>query len=131
MEIVSPASPANGVASTSLPAIDPVLVVEHLAEVLKVTLGATRKDLESLGSLLSKSRYSETVSRCTRFATESQLALYVQKDVVDQPDGVVDISGQYCILYHSIFTNIYSQNPYLIAIHLRMISRPCHPRLLR
>lgn len=72
---------ANGVTSNGFTTIDPVLVVEHLAAVLEITLGATRRELESIGSLLSKARYFDTVQRCTRFATESQVALYVQKDV--------------------------------------------------
>jgi dynein heavy chain 1 len=93
----SPASPANGVASNPFPTIDPTLVVEHLVALLHITLGATRRDLENIGSLLSKSRYADTVQRCTRFATESQVALYVQKDVILEADsdleGTVDDSG--------------------------------------
>jgi dynein heavy chain 1 len=91
--VTSPASPSpNGVATSAFPTIDPNLVVEHLAAVLEITLGASRKDLENVGSLLSKARFSETVQRCTRFATESQLALYVQKDVAtaDGSDGSLD-----------------------------------------
>lgn len=86
----------NGVASSSLPSIDPILIVEHLVAVLEVTLGATRKELESVGSLLSKSRYSDTVQRCTRFASESQTALYVQKDVVAEngSNGAADSPGR-------------------------------------
>jgi dynein heavy chain 1 len=33
-----------------------------------------------VGSLLHKSRYSETISRCTRFASDTQNVLYIQKD---------------------------------------------------
>lgn len=95
----SPATPStNGAATGGLPTIDPTLIVEHLVAVLEIALGATRRELENVGSLLSKARYSDTVLRCTRFATESQLALYVQKDValVDGLDGVVDASSMYC-----------------------------------
>ena len=96
---VSPASPSpNGVASSPFPPIDPTLVVEHLAAVIETALGATRKELENVGSLLSKARYSDTVQRCTRFATESQLVLYVQKDIVlEAKDGLhvaADASGK-------------------------------------
>jgi dynein heavy chain 1, cytosolic len=96
--VAAPASPApNGVASNPFPTIDPILVVEHLAAVLEITLGATRRELENFGSLLSKARYSDTVQRCTRFATESQVALYVRKDVVSEGEdglqGVADVPG--------------------------------------
>lgn len=97
MESLSPASPStNGLATGAFPTIDPNVVVEYLAQVLEITLGAKRKDLENAGSLLSKARYSETVQRCTRFATESQVALYVQKDIAagDGLNGDVDASGK-------------------------------------
>lgn len=82
MEVTSPTGPAtNGLATAAFPTIDPNLVVEYLSSVLQSTLGASRRELENVGSLLSKSRYSDTVQRCTRFATESQAALYVQKDL--------------------------------------------------
>ena len=89
MEVTTPGaarpSGTNGLATYQT--IDPLLVIEHLAAVLEIALGATRRELESVGSLLSKSRYSDTVQRCTRFATENQTALYVQKEVV-LPDGL-------------------------------------------
>ena len=96
--VTSPASPStNGLATGAFPTIDPNVVVEYLASVLEITLGAKRRDLESAGSLFSKARYSETVQRCTRFATESQVALYVQKDIAagDSLNGDVDASGMW------------------------------------
>jgi dynein heavy chain 1 len=88
--VSSPVSPStNGVATSHFTTVDPTLVVEHLAKLIEANLGATRKELESIGSLLSKSRYSETVQRCARFASESQVALYVQKDLVGRTeDGI-------------------------------------------
>ncbi|TVY72993.1 Dynein heavy chain [Fusarium oxysporum f. sp. cubense] len=86
MEVTSPAVPspgasANGVTSSpTFPTIEPERVVEHLASVCEVALGATRDELEQVGSLLHKSRYSETISRCTRFASDTQNVLYIQKD---------------------------------------------------
>lgn len=94
MEVVSPGT--NGVPSTnSLTSVDPTLVVKHLSDVLEVTLGASRVDLEASGSLLSKSRRSDTIQRCTRFASESQVALYVQKDLVsaDQANSTNGVNG--------------------------------------
>lgn len=83
----------NGVAATPFAAVDPVRVVDHLAVLLEAALGATRKELEAPGSLLSKARYADTLQRCTRFAVDAQVALYVQKDLVPTDtaeDGEVD-----------------------------------------
>lgn len=102
MEVVSPG--ANGVPSTnSFTSIDPNLVVQHLSHVLQVTLGASTVDLEAPGSLLSKSRRSDTIQRCTRFASESQVALYVQKDAVsaDQANGTNGIKGSSGMSYRT------------------------------
>jgi dynein heavy chain 1 len=98
METVAPPgsqSPSTNGVPTGFPTVDPNIVVEYLASVLEITLGAKRKDLENAGSLLSKSRYAETVQRCTRFATESQVALYVQKDIAvgETANGDVDTLG--------------------------------------
>lgn len=75
--------------------IDPLIVVEYLASVLEITLGATRKELENHGSLLSPDSRSHTVQRCSRFASENQVALYVTKDIASAGglDGVIDDSS--------------------------------------
>jgi dynein heavy chain 1 len=94
--VTSPAaSPSTN--GGGFPPIDALVVVDYLASVLQITLGAARKDLENVGSLLSKARLAETVQRCQRFATESQVALYVQKDIAagDGFDGVMDASSIY------------------------------------
>ncbi|KAF5247463.1 hypothetical protein FAUST_700 [Fusarium austroamericanum] len=79
--VLSPGASANGVTSPpTFPTVEPERVVEHLASVCEVALGATRDELEQVGSLLHKARYSETVSRCTRFANDTQNVLYIQKD---------------------------------------------------
>lgn len=83
---VSPAaaaqgSAANGMSATSFTSIEPERVVEHLAAVCQIALGATQQDLEQYGNLLHKSQYNETISRCTRFANEAQNVLYIQKDI--------------------------------------------------
>ncbi|EEY14801.1 dynein heavy chain [Verticillium alfalfae VaMs.102] len=83
MEVASPQSPgANGVAAAPFPTIDPVRVVEHLVSACEIALGATREDLEASGSLLHKSRYTDTIQRCNRFATDVQTTLYIQKDII-------------------------------------------------
>jgi dynein heavy chain 1 len=96
MEVTSPSPSANGANGlAAFPTIDLNLVVEYLASVLEITLGASRRDLECIGSLLSKSRHADTVQRCTRFASEAQVALYVQKDITagDGLDGVIEESS--------------------------------------
>lgn len=83
MEVASPGQGANGhtLSSTAASIIDPNVVVQHLVDLLEITLGASTEDLEATGSLLSDSKKLDTVQRCTRFASESQVALYVQKDI--------------------------------------------------
>lgn len=82
----TPGAAANGVNGNPFVAIDPNVVVEHLASMLEAALGATRDELEAPGSLLSKSRYSDTVQRCTRFASDAQVSLYIQKDLASTPE---------------------------------------------
>lgn len=82
---------ANGIhpSNPTPPSIDPQIIVDHLAKVLNVTLGASEQDLRSTGSLLSPAKLPDTLQRCTRFALETQEAIYVQKDILDtnQLDG--------------------------------------------
>jgi dynein heavy chain 1, cytosolic len=91
---------ANGIAPTSpLPTIEPTLLIEYLVELLQITLGSSRKELESPGSFLAKSRYSESVSRCSRFAAESQVALYIAKDAIsNEINGDAEGSGMFTSL---------------------------------
>ena len=84
MEMLSP-STLNGVAASIPPSTaDPLQVLEHIAALIQTTLGVARKELEAVGSLLSKTKHSETLSRCARFASESQVALYAQKDLIEE-----------------------------------------------
>ena len=133
MEVTSPASPAtNGLATAAFPTIDPNLVVEYLSSVLQSTLGASRRDLENVGSLLSKSRYSDTVQRCTRFATESQAALYVQKDLAG--GGGLDGDGETSSMLYTcpflMLANLWVQtrSP-IITLSLRTFPSPRRRRL--
>ena len=94
MEVASPGQGVNGHApsSATLSIIDPDSVVRHLVDLLEVTLGASTGDLEGPGSLLSDAKRQDTVQRCTRFASESQVSLYVQKDLASAkiPPGVLN-----------------------------------------
>lgn len=93
----APGTPANGTGvnganavnnvngSSPLITMDPARVVEHLAQLLEAALGATREELEAPGSLLSTARYSDTLQRCTRFANDALVSMYIQKDIIATP----------------------------------------------
>ena len=95
MEVVSPGANGHVQSSTTPGAIDPDAVIRHLADLLEVTIGASREDLERHGSMLSVGKRNDTIQRCTRFATEPQVALYVQKTTREsqQINGDQSISG--------------------------------------
>ncbi|KAI9679439.1 MAG: hypothetical protein M1817_005461 [Caeruleum heppii] len=89
-----PSSASAASSSTAVfPTINPTLVVDYLRELLVIALGASTHDLEASRSLLSKARFSDTVQRCTRFASEAQVVLYVQKDrsAVESVNGTHDL----------------------------------------
>lgn len=96
MEVASPGANGQVPPPNHSNSIDPNLVVDHLVDVLTITLGASRDDLEGPGNLLSRSKRSETIQRCTRFALESQVVLYIQKESVsaDATNGVNGTSGK-------------------------------------
>jgi hypothetical protein len=81
--------PANALSSASttttslITPVSPQVLVEYIVDALKVTLGATRRDLEAPGSLLDDTRYADTIQRCQRFASEPLVAMYVAKDLVE------------------------------------------------
>lgn len=84
MEVTSattPTMPSNGMSTPPFATIEPERVVEHLASICEIALGASRKALEQPGNLLHEARYAETVARCTRFANDAQNVLYIQKDI--------------------------------------------------
>lgn len=79
-----------------LPAFNPIILVDYLTEVLFITLGASKRDLEANGSILSETRYSETLSKCSRFAAEPIVALYASKDVLEKESSLEDTT---CMLF--------------------------------
>ena len=94
MEVASTGVP-NGVSTPETAAlVDSGAVIQYLTEVLQVTLGALKSELETAGSLLSEARYNETLHRCTRFASEPQVAIYVQKDIADAAETNGETEGQ-------------------------------------
>lgn len=96
MEIVSPG--LNGHVPSPDPdgVFDADVIVQHLTDLVEVTLGASTEDLQRQGSILSSSKRHDTVQRCTRFALEPQVALYVQKTVGDtqQINGNHHVQGE-------------------------------------
>ncbi|KAL8759989.1 MAG: hypothetical protein Q9199_000365 [Rusavskia elegans] len=93
MEVVTPGANGHPTASIAAAAISPEAVIQHLTDLLEVTLGASSDDLEGPDSLFSTARRQDTLRRCTRFASESQVALYVQKDIVDVQDIELAANG--------------------------------------
>ncbi|KAK4683210.1 dynein heavy chain [Podospora pseudoanserina] len=75
--------PSNGIGGTPFASVDVARVIDHIAVLLQATLGATRLELESPGSLLSGTRYQDTWQRCSRWALDTQVALTIQKDIVE------------------------------------------------
>jgi dynein heavy chain 1, cytosolic len=84
MEILAPVPPNGLPIQDPSPSTDPLVVLEHLSAVLQITLGAARRELEAVGSLLSKAKQADSIDRCARFASGAQVALYAQKDIVDE-----------------------------------------------
>lgn len=60
--------------------VDPLSVLEHIANLIETTLGAARRELEAVGSLLSKASRGDSLSKCARFADDSQVSLFARKD---------------------------------------------------
>ena len=80
MEVLSPAVP-NGSGPVPTPeAADPLAVLEHIVNLIETSLGAARRELEAIGSLLSKSQHAESLEKCAQFAADSHVAIYAQKD---------------------------------------------------
>ena len=93
MEVVTSGANGHPTASIAPAAISPEAVVQHLTDLLEVTLGASPEDLEGPDSLFATLRKQDTLQRCTRFASESQVALYVQKDIVDIQNNDLATNG--------------------------------------
>lgn len=82
---------SNGIENISP---NPMLIARHISRVLEVILGADRRDLENVGSLLSLDSQQYTEQICARFALENQLAIFVMKELISSTavDGVTGTS---------------------------------------
>lgn len=90
-------SSSNGATSpgppnTLIPPFNTALLIDYLSEVLAITLGASKQDLEAPGSLFSDLRFTETTQRLSRYATEPLVALYATKETAEG-DVTVDPTG--------------------------------------
>ncbi|PLN79159.1 dynein heavy chain [Aspergillus taichungensis] len=122
----------NGVsAPTQVSSVDSSAVIQYLVDVLQVTLGALRTELESPGSLLSDSKRSETEQRCTRFALESQVALYVQKDFVasEETNGADDGEASSPQYIYSLSAQISSASTTVASVAFIKRPTPIDPAL--
>ncbi|KAL8969604.1 MAG: hypothetical protein Q9183_001921 [Haloplaca sp. 2 TL-2023] len=63
MEVASPGANGHPPASATSTAISPETVVQHLTDLLEITLGASSDDLEGSDSLFSPSRKDDTLRR--------------------------------------------------------------------
>ncbi|KGO60550.1 Dynein heavy chain, domain-2 [Penicillium expansum] len=125
MEVASSGVP-NGTSTPETAAlVDSGAVIQYLTELLQVTLGAQRSELESAGSLLSESRYNETLQRCTRFASEAQVALYVQKDIViaEEANGETEDQDETAVQYVYNLSSDISSAPTTVS-SVAIIKRP-------
>ncbi|ETS83032.1 Dynein heavy chain [Pestalotiopsis fici W106-1] len=116
---------ANGVSSPPSPlaSIDPSKLVEHLAAVVTIALGATREDLERDGNLLSPGNRTDTLQRCARFASDSQVALYIQKEIVPVSEEAEDPEDNAMSAHFYTITSEISPSP-TIAAYLAFLKRP-------
>ncbi|KAK4574575.1 dynein heavy chain [Recurvomyces mirabilis] len=75
-------------------AVTPQTIIKYLTGVLEVTLGADQEELAAPGSLLHEERLQDTISRCQRFASEAQTALYVLRESpLTQQNGHINGDG--------------------------------------
>ncbi|KAL5341578.1 dynein heavy chain, cytoplasmic [Aspergillus crustosus] len=125
MEVASSGAP-DGVSTAIVQpsVIDPEIVVQYLVEVLRVTLGALKSDLEQTGSLLSKNKYNETTARCVRFAAESQVALYVQKDLVAAENANGTVNGEEPAIHYVYSLSVEISSSSTTIASVAFIKRP-------
>lgn len=94
MEAAVPTPGGAGQPVVSLiPPYNPHILLEYLVEVLKVTLGARDREIQSNGSLLSATKKGETLEKCRRFASSSetsQCVIYVIKEVLETEEATPD-----------------------------------------
>ena len=84
MEVATPSAINGNGPSPAIEAANPDLVLEHIVSLIEISLGAARSDLKAVGSLLSDTKYAESLERVAQFAADSEVAIYAQKDRRDE-----------------------------------------------
>ncbi|PNS18432.1 Dynein heavy chain, cytoplasmic [Sphaceloma murrayae] len=78
----------NGSSEETGPSLlDTHKILDYLTSILAATLGASKQELEQDGCLLSPALLDDTIERCSRFALESKIAIYIQKEARPQENG--------------------------------------------
>ncbi|KAI9672025.1 MAG: Dynein heavy chain, cytoplasmic [Trizodia sp. TS-e1964] len=123
---------ANGLTTpNSYPTMDPISMVEYLRKLLENTLAASKRDLEAPGSLFSTSKYADTLQRCSRFVSESQEALYVQKEALasDLSNGVDESRARSQPFLYYLAQDISSSSRAVTTIMLYKRPQPLDPSI--
>ncbi|KAF8253571.1 hypothetical protein K440DRAFT_576363 [Wilcoxina mikolae CBS 423.85] len=76
--------------NTVISSLNVSVLANFIREVLFVTLGATKSELEGPGSLFHPDRRTETFQKLFRFATEPLVALYASKDTFQNDQPLID-----------------------------------------
>ncbi|VDB92823.1 BgtA-20854 [Blumeria graminis f. sp. tritici] len=121
---VSDSTGLNGSNGADPLSAEPTLLLDYFVNILEVTLGAKRQDLEYEGSLLSIDSRQQTLQSCNRFAIESHPAIYVMKDVVapnTATEGILDTSNS--TLYRYTLATSISMTATTVAL-LALLKRP-------
>ncbi|RMZ84735.1 hypothetical protein DV737_g982, partial [Chaetothyriales sp. CBS 132003] len=93
MQVLPPAA-ANGERRSHAPGpTDPQIVLDHIVRLIETSLGAARRELEAVGSLLSKSERADSLGQCAQFASTSQVALAHDSGADDDADDSADDSA--------------------------------------
>ncbi|EGX53504.1 hypothetical protein AOL_s00006g370 [Orbilia oligospora ATCC 24927] len=118
-------SPGASTPSASTSNVNPVTLLDHIVHVVDITLGAPKRELEGAGNMLSRSHYSDTLLRCSRFCGEGPTALYVCKEMVESAgDTSTDsIEGPTTPQYKFSISSELSTSPLTVAT-VALIKRP-------
>ena len=88
-------SPAPPSPSPLVSSFNPAVLADYLREVLSITLGATKSELEAPGSLFHQARFPETFQKLSRYATEPLVALYATKDAFENDQPLRDLTSMW------------------------------------
>jgi hypothetical protein len=119
MEVVSPGANGQVLPPSHATTVEPMAILQYIIDICEVVLGASEEDLARPESGWSKAKRSDTLQRAGRFAAESQVVLYAQKDLdlTESTNGVNGTSG-ICITTPGVRI--------LLTVRSRWLE-PCYP----